>query len=850
MAARAPGPVLELPPRVGSPAARVQIDGKRFIREGERFPIQGVTYGPFPAGPDGDPFPSPDRVADDFARMSDIGVNAIRTYHVPPKWFLHLADDAGIAVLVDVPWPKHLCFLDSDRARADARTAVLQAAKATRDHPSVLALSIGNEIPTDVARWHGSKRVERFLRELGDQVKQADPDRLITYANFPPAEYLNLSFLDFITFNVYLHDRETFRRYLFRLLNLVGDKPLLLGELGMDTHRSGESEQAEFLTGHLAEARLMGLAGAFVFSWTDEWHTGGHTITDWAFGVTRVDRSPKAAHHALRELYTRSSVALLPRTPRVSVVVCTYNGGRTLDQCLQSLGELDYPDYEVIVVDDGSTDNTSEILQGFPGVQAIRQANQGLSVARNVGLQAATGEIVAYTDDDCFADPDWLTHLVYQLERTDAAGVGGPNLTPEDGWLASCVAASPGQPTHVLISDQVAEHIPGCNMAFRKEALLTVNGFDPIFRKAGDDVDLCWRLQQSGRWITFAPGAFVWHHRRQSPRSYLKQQAGYGEAEGLLYFKHPDQFNARGESRWRGQMYGGSGPGLRVGGPVVYHGTFATGLFQTAYQPGPAHWATLPSTLEWHAVAAGFGLAGLLWWPLGVLAAVMLLMSFGVAAALAAQASLPPEANGLRSRLVVAALSYAQPLVRSWRRYKTWLFAFPVPTNGEPDPLDEPVEPVGLTGRWTAAYWSEEWRDRTELLNKAIESLAERRWARVIDSGWSNWDLEVSGDRYTAVRVRTVQEEHGGGKRLIRVRYELCPRGTFWLLAGASAVLTGTSAIVDPRLVAAPAIAFSGCLAVLWLRGLRMCGQVARLFDAAAARMKLIRCDQSNVEDR
>ena len=97
-----------------------------------------------------------------------------------------------------------------------------------------------------------------------------------------------------------------------------------------------------------------------------------------------------------------------------------------------------------------------------------------------------------------------------------------------------CVAAAPGQPTHVLENDQVAEHIPGCNMAFRREALEAINGFDPLYRKAGDDVDICWRLQQSGRWITFAPGAFVWHHRRQGPRSYLKQQAGYGEAEAVL----------------------------------------------------------------------------------------------------------------------------------------------------------------------------------------------------------------------------------------------------------------------------------------------------------------------------
>jgi len=354
--------------------------------------------------------------------------------------------------------------------------------------------------------------------------------------------------LDFATFNVYLHDCDAFRRYLFRLQNLVGDKPVVLGELGMDTLRNGEAEQARFLAGHMAEARLMGIAGTFVFAWTDDWHTGGHPIEDWAFGLTRHDRSPKAAYHALQQVYGAPLASLLEEAPRVSVVVCTYNGGRTLGQCLRSLQALDYPDYEVIVVDDGSKDDTREILARFPDVRAIHQPNRGLSVARNVGLQAARGEVVAYTDSDCFADPDWLTLLVYQLQRTAAAAVGGPNLTPPDGWAAACVASSPGQPTHVLESDQVAEHIPGCNMAFRREALVAINGFDPVYRKAGDDVDICWRLQHAGHWITFAPGAFVWHHRRQGPRAYLKQQAGYGEAEALLFFKHPDKFNGRGES--------------------------------------------------------------------------------------------------------------------------------------------------------------------------------------------------------------------------------------------------------------------------------------------------------------
>ena len=193
-------------------------------------------------------------------------------------------------------------------------------------------------------------------------------------------------------------------------------------------------------------------------------------------------------------MFQTRPVDLLPVRPRVSVVVCSYNGGRTLEKCLQSRVGLEYPEYEVILVDDGSTDDTPEIAARFPMVHAIHQENRGLSQARNVGLQAATGEIVAYTDSDCVVDPGWLTYLVSKLVRCDAIGVGGPNLSPEDGRVAACVAASPGQPMHVLENDQVAEHIPGCNMAFRREALEAVNGFDPQFRKAGDDVDICWRL--------------------------------------------------------------------------------------------------------------------------------------------------------------------------------------------------------------------------------------------------------------------------------------------------------------------------------------------------------------------
>src|SRR5260370_14758847 len=352
---------------------RVRLDGKFFARGNARFRVQGVTYGPFAANDRGEPFPSPERVREDFSLMHASAINSIRTYHLPPESLLHLADEKRLGLFIDIPWPKHLCFLESRGIQEETRRLMRQAAGRGRGHACVLAYSIGKAIPPNIVRWHGRRQVERFLAELADQAKQGDPAGLVTYGNYPSTEYLDLSFLDFVTFNVYLHDLETFRRYLLRLQNLVGAKPLLLGELGMDTLRHGEMDQAQFLKSHLREAALMGLAGSFVFSFTDEWHTGGYAIGDWSFGVTAADRLPKASYHALREVFTVSPTRLLPEAPRVSVVVCSYNGGRTLEECLRSLVALDYPDYEIIVVDDGSTDDSRPILYRFPQVPPLHK---------------------------------------------------------------------------------------------------------------------------------------------------------------------------------------------------------------------------------------------------------------------------------------------------------------------------------------------------------------------------------------------------------------------------------------------------------------------------------------------
>ena len=214
-----------------------------------------------------------------------------------------------------------------------------------------------------------------------------------------------------------------------------------------------------------------------------------------------------------------------------------------LEDCLSSLERLTYPDYEIILVNDGSRDRTSEIGHAHPRVRVIDIHNGGLSAARNAGLAEASGEIVAYTDADVRVDRDWLTFLVQPFLTSDVVCSGGPNVVPsDDPPMAQCIARAPGGPAHVLLDDRIAEHVPGCNMAFRREALLAIDGFNPLYLRAGDDVDVCWRLQARGWKIGFAPSALVWHHHRSSVSAYWRQQVGYGEGETWLMAHHPEKF--------------------------------------------------------------------------------------------------------------------------------------------------------------------------------------------------------------------------------------------------------------------------------------------------------------------
>ena len=812
--------------------ARPRTAGKFIWRGAEKVYVRGVTYGTFRRNAlDGTDYPDPRSVARDFGQMAANGLNAVRTYTVPPRWVLDLAAEHGLLVMVGIPWEQHVAFLGSQRGARSIEERVRAAVAASAGHPAVLCYAVGNEIPAPIVRWHGARKVERFLGRLCVAAKSEDPEGLVTYVNYPSTEYLELPWFDIACFNVYLEAQRSLEAYVARLHNVSGDRPLILAEVGLDSRRHGDDAQARTLEWQIRSTFESGCAGAFVFAWTDEWHRGGHDIEDWDFGLTRRDRSAKPALEAVRSAYAEVPLPQGLGWPHVSVVVCTHNGARTLSDCLEGLGKLAYPDFEVIVVSDGSTDATAEIVVRH-GFRLITRERSGLAAARNAGMEAARGEIVAYIDDDARPDPHWLSYLAASFRRDSWGGVGGPNLAPKgDGWMAEAVASAPGGPSHVLLSDREAEHIPGCNMAVRKQALQEIGGFDPIFHSAGDDVDMCWRLRDRGWKIGFNPAAVVWHRRRDSLRAYWRQQGGYGEAEALVERKWPEKHNGAGHLTWSGRIYQGVArwPST-IARRRIRYGKWGTALFQSVYGQTLPLLAAMPLMPEWYLAILAltlFAALGASWPPL-LLASIVPVLALGATLAQACLAaarvvevpgtrrSLVPR---LKYRAMIALLYLVQPAARLWGRIRTGLT--PWRARGR--------APLAVPRGGRVAFWSESWRPSEERI-RDVETALKKSGCSVLHGGsFDRWDLEVRWGRFGSARLLMAIEDHPEGKQLVRWRF--WPR--FALFGPIAAVACGGLAV--------GAASGGGGVAALLFSVLGIALLVRTVFDAAAASRSSVR---------
>ncbi|MDI6792376.1 MAG: glycosyltransferase family 2 protein [bacterium] len=220
----------------------------------------------------------------------------------------------------------------------------------------------------------------------------------------------------------------------------------------------------------------------------------------------------------------------LPQSPLVTVAIPTKNRRDLLKRCLDALLKQSYANFEIVVVNDGSTDDTDELLEKYP-VRVVRNSQSwGPSIARNQGTEKAKGDIVCYIDDDALPDEDWLAALVRRFsEEKDMAGVGGM-LYDLDGETKTNQCTSPPR---YWVGDRFTVFWGG-NAAFRKDVLEKMNGFDEFMEFGFEEVDLCVRLSLSGYKLVIEPKAVVWHPERTG-QAKEEKQCYYTVRNGMYY---------------------------------------------------------------------------------------------------------------------------------------------------------------------------------------------------------------------------------------------------------------------------------------------------------------------------
>jgi O-antigen biosynthesis protein len=432
---------------------------------------------------------------------------------------------------------------------------------------------------------------------------------------------------------------------------------------------------------------------------------------------------------------------------------------------------------------------------------------------------------------------------------TQHAAVGGPNLAPPgSGWVADCVANAPGGANHVLVSDLEAEHIPGCNMAYRKTCLAELGGFDAQFRIAGDDVDLCWRLLDRGWTIGFSPAAMVWHYRRNSLKAYWRQQRNYGRAEGMLERRWPKRFSEAGHPSWAGRVYGkGHTAGVHKWRSRIYQGIWGTAPFQSVYEPPASLWEHLPLMPEWYLVNAALAaivLLGVLWSPL-FFAAPLLALTAGLPLLQAVRSALAAESptrlrstwERVRFYVVTALLHMLQPLARLLGRLSVGLSPWRVHSIGR----------LAWPARRRMRLWSEHWKPpetRIEALHGALSEVGAQ-----VDLGgeFERWDLRVRGGLAGSARLLIAHEDHAGGRQLVRVLVYPAASPVVYVLAGTFALLAGVAAVSGAWVAAGMLAAIAAVIVIRFsLDQAAALGATKRAIDIWAERQPLVHLPSTN----
>lgn len=233
---------------------------------------------------------------------------------------------------------------------------------------------------------------------------------------------------------------------------------------------------------------------------------------------------------------------------RVSVVVPVLNASRTLPHCLSALERLDPAPDEIVLVDNGSTDESWNLASRFvervgSRARLVAESQRGASAARNAGIREATGDIIAFTDADCSPASDWLSALTAPFDDPDTGAVAGrveavsPSSTVEL-FQALYTLRSPSSPSRHDRWTPRAGGFPTANLAVRREVATALEGFDENVGIYGEDYDFCARLYARGARLVYTPEALVLHHHRQEVGPMLRQAFGFGRGHAYLFRRH------------------------------------------------------------------------------------------------------------------------------------------------------------------------------------------------------------------------------------------------------------------------------------------------------------------------
>ncbi|NPV90419.1 MAG: glycosyltransferase [Firmicutes bacterium] len=226
----------------------------------------------------------------------------------------------------------------------------------------------------------------------------------------------------------------------------------------------------------------------------------------------------------------------------VSIIIAAYNEEKYISALLESIYNLKAMNrYEIIVVDDGSTDSTRDIVSSFPGVRLLTQRNQGPGAARNTGAQGAQGDILVFIDADTEVIEHWLDELVRPFEDQTIVGVKGFVKSRQKAVVSRFVDLDYGIKHDKLLQYPEIDFINTGLAAYRRSVFLEMGGFDTGFR-VGEDIDLSYRISRNKNYrMVAAPRSQIWHMHEETLKEFIKKKVRNGYWRILVYDKNPEK---------------------------------------------------------------------------------------------------------------------------------------------------------------------------------------------------------------------------------------------------------------------------------------------------------------------